>query len=238
MQEKIGGGKLFVDSVLLAEENHIFLQAFFADEIFRGAAVRAVADEDEFGGHFGADEAKISTTSVTRLTGRKLERCMRIGSPLGAHLLAEAGLGAASIEIAIHEVGDDFDGTLDVEFLERLLAEVVGDGGDAVALLDGKFRDGEIAAVAANESDVGAVKRGDEGKAVRRGHGTREQGADGMRDRVVHVEQIERFGFDNFDHLRGERQRIRRMVEERVGGDFDFVKMDMRSLALMRMGMA
>src|SRR6266851_3972077 len=32
--------------------------------------------------------AKISTASVTRLTGRKFDRCMRMGSRLGAHSAA------------------------------------------------------------------------------------------------------------------------------------------------------
>ena len=42
------------------------------------------------------------------------------------------------------------------------------------------------------------------------------------------MEQIERFGFENFEHFRGECQRVRWMVEERVGDDFDFVEMDAR----------
>ena len=40
------------------------------------------------------------------------------------------------------------------------------------------------------------------------------------------VEKIERFGFENFEHFCGERQSVGRMVEERVGDDFDFVEMD------------
>ena len=45
-----------------------------------------------------------------------------------------------------------------------------------------------------------------------------------MRDGVMDVEEIERFGFKDFEHFRGEGQGIGRMVEERVGGDFDFVE--------------
>src|SRR5438034_11632247 len=42
---------------------------------------------------------------------------------------------------------------------ERLAEKVAGDASDAVALLDGKLSDGEIAAVAADKSDVRAVQR-------------------------------------------------------------------------------
>jgi len=47
-----------------------------------------------------------------------------------------------------------------------------------------------------------------------------------MRNGVVDVEQVERFGFEDFEHFCGEGQGVGRMVEERVGDDFDFVEMD------------
>jgi len=83
------------------------------------------------------------------------------------------------------------------------LRQVARDGGDAVALLDRKARDGEIATIAADEGDVRAVESGDEGKTARRGHRTREHGADGMGDGVMDVEQVERFGFEHFEHFCG-----------------------------------
>ena len=43
-EEEVGGGELFVNGVLLAEEKHILLQFLFSHEIFGGAAIRAVAD--------------------------------------------------------------------------------------------------------------------------------------------------------------------------------------------------
>ena len=42
------------------------------------------------------------------------------------------------------------------------------------------------------------------------------------------VQQVKRFGFENFEHFCGEGQRVRRMVEERVGNHFHFVEMDAR----------
>ena len=72
------------------------------------------------------------------------------------------------------------------------------------------------------------MKSGDEREPARRGHGAREHGTDGMRDGVVNVEQVERFGFEDFEHFGGEGERVGRMVKERIGDDFDFVEMDAR----------
>src|ERR1700722_1910813 len=150
------------------------------------------------------------------------------GLAVGGPLLAKAGLGLACVEVAIYEIGNDLNGAFDVEVFESLIQEVLRDSGDAVALFDGKASDGEIAAIAADECDVGAVKRGDEGQATRGGHGTGQQGADGVGNGVVDVEKVQGFGFEDFEHFGGEGQRVGRMVEERVAGDFDFVKMNVR----------
>src|ERR1700676_898151 len=122
---------------------------------------------------------------------------LAIGSPLSA----ESWVGGAGVEIAVDEIGDDFDGALDVELFERLCEEIGGDGGDAVALLDGKARDGEEAAVAADERDVRPVERGDEREAARSGHGASEMRADRMRNGVVDMQKIESFGFEDFEHF-------------------------------------
>ena len=53
-----------------------------------------------------------------------------------------------------------------------------------------------------------------------------------MGNRVVDVEKVERFGFENFEHFRGERQGVRRMVEERIGDDFDFVEVGALAVAV------
>src|SRR5207245_11263057 len=108
----------------------------------------------------------------------------------------------------------------------RLLEQIVRDAGDAVALLDGKFGDGKIAAVAADEGDVRAMKRGDEGKAARRGHGTREQRADRVGNGVVNVEKVEGFGFENFEHVGGESEGVGRVVEWGVVDDRRCGKVD------------
>src|SRR6266478_2204776 len=49
-----------------------------------------------------------------------------------------------------------------------------------------------------------------------------------MGDGVMDVENVERFGLEDFEHFGGERQSVRRVIEERIGYDFDFVKEDVR----------
>src|SRR2546430_10936448 len=148
------------------------------------------------------------------------------GLAVGRPLPGEALVRRAAVEIAVDEIRNDFDGALDVELFQSLTQQIARNRSDAVALLDGKFGDGEIAAVAADQSDVRAVKGGDERQAARRRHRAREQRADGMRNGVMDVEKIKRFRFENFEHFRGKRQCVRGMIEKRVSHDLYFVKMN------------
>src|ERR1700683_3731686 len=66
------------------------------------------------------------------------------------------------VQIAVDEIGDDLNGTLDVEIMNRAVAKIVGNSSSAVSLSDRKTSDREITAVVANQSDVGSVQGGDE----------------------------------------------------------------------------
>src|SRR5260370_32120847 len=144
-QEEIGGGEVLIAGVLLADEKDVFLQFLFADEIFRGATVGAITDENELGRHFGAHQRKDFDTIGYALDGTEVrevhEDRLVVGGPLSAQLF---GIDE-SREIALHEVGDNVDGALDVEFLERLGQQVLGNGGHTVALRGGKASYWEIA---------------------------------------------------------------------------------------------
>src|SRR5260370_490442 len=181
----------FVGGILFAEKENVFLETALADEVFGGAAVGAVADEDELGGHFGPDNCENFDGIGEALDGTEIREVHEDGFAVGSPLGGESFVGGAAVEIAVYEIGDDFDGALDVEFLERLVEQIAGDGGDAVALLDGAFSGGKIAAIAAEESNVRTGQGGYGREATRRGHGAREHGADGMRNSVVNVEQVE-----------------------------------------------
>jgi len=53
-----------------------------------------------------------------------------------------------------------------------------------------------------------------------------------MRNGVVDVKEVERFGFEHFEHFCGERQSVGRMVEERIRDHFHFVEMDARIVGI------
>jgi len=57
-KEDVGEGEEIIDVVLFAEEVDVFLNFLFPNEIFRGATVRAVADEEELRWHLRADQSK------------------------------------------------------------------------------------------------------------------------------------------------------------------------------------
>ena len=83
-----------------------------------------------------------------------------------------------------------------------------------------------------DQGDVGTVKSRDEGQSLtaRSGgqHLAREQRAHRVRYRIVHVQQVEIVELGDFSHARGQRQIVRRIVEQRITGDFYFVIVDVR----------
>ena len=86
------------------------------------------------------------------------------------------------------------------------LAEVFGDGGDAIGDLDAEPGDGEIGAVESDEGDVGAVEGGDDGEvaATTGEHFAGQEGRDGVGDGVVDVKEIEGVELGDFGHAGGE----------------------------------
>src|SRR5580698_4873622 len=156
------------------------------------------------------------------------EQALAVGRVLGTHLGNQ--LGVTRVDVAIDRVVDDFDVILDVEDAQSSIAKIVRDGGDAVTLFDGVTRDRKVRAIEADEGDVGAMERGHEGQAAAawsNGHHLPgEQSTHGMRNRVVNVEKIKIVKLRDLGHTGGEREIVRRVVEERITSDFDFVIMD------------
>ena len=124
--------------ILFTEEVNVFGELFLADQILGGAAVGAIADHDQLGGKLFAELSEDFDhvgNALDRTEIRKVhDDGLAIGSPFGA----KGRLVAAAVEIAIDEIGYDFDGPANFEFLYGAVFEVVGDGSDTVALLDRK----------------------------------------------------------------------------------------------------
>ena len=88
---------------------------------------------------------------------------------------------------------------------------------------------GKIRGIRADQRNIGAVQRGDEREpAFRREHLLREQRGDGVRNRVVDVQQIEVVGFGHVHHARGQRQAIGRILKQRIVGNLDLVIVNAR----------
>ncbi len=106
-------------------------------------------------------------------------------------------------------------------------AQVLGDGGDAVALLDGKTSDWQIRTVKADESDVGAVQGRNKWQVLARWCGCKhllgQHRAYRVRNRIVHVQQVELVKLGDFGHPRGQRQIVRRIFKQWIAGDLDLV---------------
>ncbi len=109
---------------------------------------------------------------------------------------------------------------------QRGLLQIMRNGGHAIGLLDREFGNGQEAAIVSHERDIGAVQGGNERQALGCRHGTREERADRMRNRVVNVEQVQPFRLRHLHHFDSERQRIGGVVEQWIIRDFDFVELD------------
>ena len=106
---------------------------------------------------------------------------------------------------------------------------------DRVARRDREARERQEARVAADQRDVGAVQgrhdaRG-RGAAFGGQHLAREVRCDGVRQRVVGVDDVEPFAPRHLDDLRRERQRVGRLLELRVGRRRDAMEDEPRSRA-------
>jgi len=83
-KEKIGGSELFVDVVLFPEEKDVLLKFFSCGPDTRGAAVRAIADEDELGGHLGPDEGENFDGVGEALDGAEIRKMHEDGFAVGS----------------------------------------------------------------------------------------------------------------------------------------------------------
>ena len=181
-----------MDRILFAKEHDIVLDVSSSTaSSFGGAAIGTIADHDELGGHFFADQGKYLHSIENPFHGPEIgevhEDDLAIGSPFGAQFR----IGLAKIQITIDEIGDYFDGPLDVEILQSAIKQIARNRSDAVALLNGIASDRKEAAIVAHQGDVCPMKSRDEGKAAGSGHGACQQGANGVGNGVVNVKQVQ-----------------------------------------------
>ena len=67
------------------------------------------------------------------------------------------------VNIAVHEIGNDVDRPQRMEFLDRLVPQVSGNGGHAIALIDAEAGNGQIRVVESHQRNICPVQRCNEG---------------------------------------------------------------------------
>jgi len=140
----------------------VLVNAFLHRQPLRLRTIGPVANQQQLGGDFLAHAVKdldYIQHAFHRAEVRKVHQQALVFGNILAALFQPFRF--AQILVAVHKVGDDLDVVLDVENSQGAGAQILRDGGHAVALLDGETRDRKIGAVEADESDVGAVQGGD-----------------------------------------------------------------------------
>ncbi len=233
-QEEVGDAEYLADLLLLAEEAYIVVHAEGAGELFHLQAVGAVAYHQQLAGHglfyAGEDVYHIGHALHAAEVGYVHEYLLAIGRE---HLLEVVLIGMVKA-LYVYEVGDDEDVLFYLERAKGFLAQVLGYGGDSVALVDGEGDDGGIGGVAAHEGDVGAVEGGDEWYVLA---GLLEYlpgkvGGRGVGYGVVQVQHVELLVHYDIDHGACQGGLVGGEVEQGVCGHLYFVEVDIGVEAL------
>src|SRR5205085_4732452 len=136
-EHEIGDRQLFLHAFLLAEEQHAIANAFALRQPLGGSAFGPVPDHEQPRRNALAYAIKNLDHVLHALDwaeiGKMHQQTLMLAGKLCAPLL---GGGVAQVKIAIHEVGNHFDGMAHVKLDHRAVAQVIGDGSYAVALLD------------------------------------------------------------------------------------------------------
>ncbi len=215
---------------LLAEKGNMAFQAQFARQIFGRTSFRTIPHHHQVRRRTLQDLRQYAHTILHPLHRPEIRNMNQQLFSFGRIETRLRLLAIRHVQVAIHEVVDDAYLVTHAENVQRLLPEMVADGGYAVRLFDGKPRDRKIRSIHADQRDIRAMQCGDEWESPhRRQHLFREHGGDGMRNGVVHVQQIQIVRFGDFRHARGQRQAIRRIFEERISGDLHLVVADARN---------
>jgi len=196
----------------------MLVNALLHRQPFRLGTIGPVANQQQLGGnlfpHTVENFDHVQDTFHGAEVGKVHQQPFVIGDILNPFLHP---LRFAQVVVAVHEIRDHFDVVLDVENIQSAVAQILRDGGDAVALLDGKTRNRKIRAVKPDQRDIGAVQGRDKRQiAPRRScrqHLLGQHRAHRVRDRIVYVQQIELVELRDLGHSRRQRQIVRRIFK-------------------------
>ena len=144
----------------------------------------------------------------------------------GAHGSNE--IRPCDVNVTVDEVSDHFNRVGCGEGLVGSVGQIRADCSDTVRLINAELGDGEIGAIEADQRDIRAVQRRDEGEMDAAGsqHLLGQVRADAVRNGVVNMQKIERVKLGHFCHAGGESEVVRRMLEKRVVKKLHLMEVD------------
>ena len=241
-EHQVGNREFFLDVVELAHEINFLAQAFFVHQPLRVGALRAVSHQQQPRGDLLLYPIKnldhiakpLHRTEVRNVYQNALIFIGKLSPAFGR-------FGIAHIQVTVHKVVDYLNRVADFKLLNSALLQVVGDGCDSVTHFNGVSSDWKVRAVRAHDGNVGPVQRGDKRKLARlvlgRKHLAGQQRADRMRNGVMHVQDVEVIDLRHLRHARGQRQIVRRIFEQRILRNRNFMKQDVRMIAIQPDGL-
>ena len=210
------------------------MNPFLHREPLGDGPVRPVSDQQQPGWHLLVHAVENLDDVGDALDGSEVRKmhqhALVVRRILPPHL--GGNLRIADVDIAIHRVVDHLNWFLYVEHSLGPVAQVIRNRGNPVALFDRIPGNRKIGAVQTNKGDVGPVQSGHKGQPfLLRAIGEHLPGqhrTHRMRNRIVHMQQVQIVKLCNLRHASGQGQVIRRIVEQRIPRNLDFVIMDIR----------
>ncbi len=189
------------------------------------AAVGAVADHQQAAGQLVQQALEDPDDVEHPLDGAEVGDVDHHGLALLRPAARAGAVAGPLVAAGIDEVGDDVDLAVDAELLDRGAAQGFRDGGHRVALQDAPAGRLEVVGIVAHQGDVRAVESGHHGQRLRRHDLPRHHRRSGIGDRVVDVHHVQPAVPRHLHHLRGESERVGRIVvEQRIARRHHLVK--------------
>ena len=235
-QIQVGTGQDPVHPLLFSQEHHAVLQAQFPGQLLHGDALRSFPHQQQLAldpaPHLG-----VHADDVPDALDRPEIR--DVGDDLLVVLdeFADVAVAVPPAEpVYVDEIGDHPDVLVHVEQGQRIALQGLGHRRDALALLDAEPGDPVEGLVAPHEGDIGAVEGRDDLDVPVAQHVPRQEGAGGVGNGVVHVQDVQfRLG-GHIGHLRREREGVRRILEQRIGHHLHVVEGDVLVVFLQAEG--
>ena len=128
--------------------------------------------------------------------------------------------------LPVHTIGHDIDVAIDAKHAACFPCQIGGHGRDAIRASQRIARDPCVRRILPNDRDVGAMQGRDHGQPAGCDNVAHGQSRHRVRNRVVRVNQVERYVLGDFGESRRKRKVVGRILEERIGRHRNFVEMD------------